>query len=46
MLVDDNGRPFGVEAFASIGSELERLYGALAGRDLAAGSPAARRLFS
>ena len=46
VLVDDNGRPFGVEAFASIGSELERLYGALAGRDLAAGSPAARRLFS
>jgi hypothetical protein len=46
LLVDDNGRPFGVEAFASVGAELERLYAALAERDLAAGSPAARRLFS
>lgn len=46
VLVDDNGRPFGVEAFASIGAELERLYAALAEHDLAAGSPAARRLFS
>ncbi len=46
VLVDDNGRPFGVESFASVGAELERLYAALAERDLEAGSPAARRLFS
>ncbi|MEO8123699.1 MAG: cell division protein FtsZ [Burkholderiales bacterium] len=46
QLVDDNGRPLGEEAFASIGAELERLYAALAERDLAAGSAAARRLFS
>ena len=46
QLVDDNGRALGDEAFASIGAELERLYAALAERDLAAGSPAARRLFS
>lgn len=45
-LVDDNGRPLGEEAFAGIGAELERLYAALAERDLAAGSPAARRLFN
>lgn len=46
QLVDDNGRPLDAQAFAGIGAELERLYAALAGRDLAAGSPAARRLFS
>ncbi len=46
QLVDDNGRALGDEAFASIGAELDRLYAALAERDLAAGSPAARRLFS
>ena len=33
-------------AFASIEGELTRLYEALAARDLAAGSPATRRLFS
>ena len=46
QLVDDNGRALGEEAFASIGAELERLYAALAEHDLAAGSAAARRLFS
>lgn len=45
-IVDDNGNPLGAEAFASIGAELDRLYAALAERDLAAGSAAARRLFS
>jgi hypothetical protein len=45
-IVDDNGRPLSPEGFASIGGELEQLYGQLAGRDLAAGSAAARRLFS
>jgi len=45
-IVDDNGRPLSTEGFASIGSELGQLYAALEGRDLAAGSMAARRLFS
>ena len=45
-VVDDNGHPLSVPGFASIGGELRRLYEALAARDLAAGSPAARRLFS
>jgi len=45
-IVDDNGRPLSAEGFASIGGELKQLYEALAARDLAAGSPAARRLFS
>ena len=45
-IVDDNGRPLSPEGFAAIGAELGRLYTALQDRDLAAGSPAARRLFS
>ena len=45
-IVDDNGRPLSTDGFASIGSELGQLYVALEGRDLAAGSAAARRLFS
>ena len=45
-IVDDHGRPLSLEGFAAIGSELGQLYAALEGRDLAAGSPAARRLFS
>lgn len=45
-LVDDNGRALGPESFAAIGQELARLYEQLGARDLAAGSPAARRLFS
>ena len=45
-LVDDDGRTLGTESFAAIGNELGRLYAALEGRDLAAGTPAARRLFS
>lgn len=43
---DDNGQPLHPTSFAAIGQELERLYAALAERDLAAGSAAARRLFS
>jgi len=35
-----------VDLFAAIGRELETLYGKLEALDLAAGSPAARRLFS
>ena len=45
-IVDDNGRPLSPEGFAAIGAELGLLYAALQDRDLAAGSPAARRLFS
>jgi hypothetical protein len=45
-IVDDHGRPLSAEGFAAIASELEHLYAKLAARDLAAGSPAARRLFS
>jgi hypothetical protein len=45
-VVDDDGRPLTTDGFAMIGRELETLYAALAGRELAAGSPAARRLFS
>jgi len=46
LVIDDQGRPLTDAGFASIGSELERLYTALAAHDLAAGSAAARRLFS
>lgn len=45
-MYDDGGQPLQPAAFAAIGQALERLYAALAGRDLAAGSAAARRLFS
>lgn len=45
-IVDDRGQPLTAEGFAFIDSELVRLYAALQARDLAAGSPAARRLFS
>ena len=44
--VDDNGQPLVEAGFSAIGGELERLYQALAARDLPAGSMAARRLFS
>jgi hypothetical protein len=45
-VVDDYGEPITVHAFAAIGKELEQLYAQLEAHDLAAGSPAARRLFS
>jgi hypothetical protein len=44
--VDDLGRPLSPEDFATIGAELGELYDKLAQRDLAAGSAAARQLFS
>ncbi len=44
--VDDEGQPVTLHAFAAIGRELEQLYAKLDALDLAAGSPAARRLFS
>lgn len=46
MMADDQGHPFSAAAFASIEAELARLYEALAARDLAAGAPSTRRLFS
>ncbi len=45
-LVDEAGRALGPHAFAAIHEQLATLYKALASRDLAAGSVAARRLFS
>ena len=45
-VVDDHDRALATESFAAIGADLRQLYAALEARDLAAGSPAARRLFS
>ena len=45
-IVDDAGQPISEGGFAAIGTALEQLYGTLEARDLAAGTPAARRLFS
>ena len=45
-VVDDYGEPITLHAFSAIGKELEQLYAQLDARDLAAGSPVARRLFS
>ena len=45
-LVDDQGQVITLHAFAEIGNVLATHYRALASRDLAAGSAAARRLFS
>jgi hypothetical protein len=44
--VDDQGQAITLHAFADIGRELQTLYGRLEALDLAAGSAAARRLFS
>ncbi len=44
--VDDEGREITLHAFATIGNELVALYRRLEALDLAAGTPAARRLFS
>jgi hypothetical protein len=45
-IVDDNGQALSLQGFGAIGAELGQLYEALDQRDLAAGSMAARRLFS
>lgn len=45
-ICDDRGQILNLHAFAAIDQELATLYRALASRDLAAGSPVARRLFS
>jgi hypothetical protein len=46
IVTDDNGQPIAPESMDGIGSELEQLYDTLDARDLSAGSPLARRLFS
>lgn len=46
VITDQNGQLIREEAMDAIGADLERLYDALDTRDLAAGSPQARRLFS
>ena len=46
MVTDDGGQPLSVAAMDHIGADLESLYDALDSRDLSAGSPQARRLFS
>ncbi len=46
LITDDDGRVIPVEALDVIGSDLEQLYDTLDARDLSAGSPQARRLFS
>lgn len=45
-MADDQGQLFTAAAFQAIGQELTKLYEALAARDLAAGAPSTRRLFS
>lgn len=46
LITDDDGRVIPPEALDAIGADLEQLYDTLEARDLAAGSPQARRLFS
>jgi hypothetical protein len=43
--VDDEGRPITLQHYTTIAAELKTLYQALEGRDMAAGSAVARRLF-
>jgi hypothetical protein len=45
-VIDDQGQPISLRAFDAIGQEVDQLYSRLEALDLAAGSPAARRLFS
>jgi hypothetical protein len=46
VITDDDGRAIPDDALDQIGSDLEKLYDTLDARDLSAGSPQARRLFS
>jgi hypothetical protein len=46
IITDDKGEVIRAEGLDVIGSHLEKLYDILEARDLAAGSPQARRLFS
>jgi hypothetical protein len=43
--VDDEERPITLQHYTTIAAELQTLYRALEARDMAAGSPVARRLF-
>ncbi|TFZ08183.1 cell division protein ZipA C-terminal FtsZ-binding domain-containing protein [Ramlibacter humi] len=45
-IIDDNGQVIAAEGLDVVGADLEMLYDTLESRDLAAGSPQARRLFS
>lgn len=46
LITDDDGRVIPADALDVIGADLEQLYDTLEARDLSAGSPQARRLFS
>jgi hypothetical protein len=46
VVTDDTGAPLSSDTMDRIGADLEALYDALDARDLSAGSPQARRLFS
>ena len=46
VVTDDGGQPLSTDTMDRIGEDLESLYDALDSRDLSAGSPQARRLFS
>lgn len=46
LITDDNGQVIRAEALDVIGADLETLYDTLDARDVSAGSPLARRLFS
>jgi hypothetical protein len=46
LITDDNGQIIRLESLDVIGADLEMLYDTLDARDLAVGSPQARRLFS
>ena len=46
IVTDDNGQVIRADALDAIGADLENLYDTLESRDLAAGSPLSRRLFS
>ncbi len=46
IITDDNGEVIRAEGLDVIGADLEKLYDTLDARDLSAGSPLARRLFS
>ncbi|MEJ8837409.1 cell division protein FtsZ [Ramlibacter sp. AN1133] len=46
LITDDDGRVIPSQALDVIGADLEQLYDTLDARDLSAGSPQARRLFS
>ena len=46
VITDDDGQPLAAQTMDTIRAELQTLYDTLEARDLAAGSPLARRLFS